>query len=95
MPEQVTPRGRSDHPAGTRLSLVERDIESLSKQLDQHIIDARREHREFTDAIKGLDDRTDRIATRVSVAFAVVGAIWAIVIVLLPIIRDLLRIPSL
>lgn len=40
--------------------------------------------------IQKLDERTDRLAMRVSIIFAVVAVLWAIFLVIAPILRNFL-----
>ena len=44
--------------------------------------------------IEKLDNRTDSIATRVTTIFAVVAVLWAVFLVLAPLIRILVGVPS-
>lgn len=93
MPDE--PRRRvSDAPIVTRLALAERDIDTLGHRMDGHMVACKETHERLIGVVEKLDDRTDALTTRISVAFGIVGALWAAITVLAPFIRDFLRLPT-
>ena len=54
----------------------------------------REEHADIRRLLEQIDNRTDKISTRVSVIFAVVAVLWSIFLVLAPFIRAVLGIPN-
>ena len=81
-PASPAPRSRvaPDHRNGPTAAEVARWVE-------RHERDSIQAHRDLLRMIQKLDDRTDRISTRVTVIFAVVSVLWSIFLVVVPILR--------
>lgn len=73
-------RRRSDHGTIT--------TGELGRRLDRHEERSAEVHRDLIHLVRKLDERTDHLSTRITVVFAVVGVLWAIFVVLAPIIRE-------
>jgi hypothetical protein len=66
----------------------------VARRLDRHEARSEQLHRDMIRMIEKLDHRTDSIATRVSVIFAVVAVLWAVFLVVAPLIRVLFGVPN-
>lgn len=66
----------------------------VARWLQRHERDSAQIHRDMQRLITKLDDRTDRINLRVSIIFAVVSVLWAIFLVIAPLLRQLVGLPS-
>ena len=66
----------------------------LARWLQRHEASSNRTHEELARIIEKLDERTDRINLRVTVIFAVVSVLWAIFLVIAPLLRQLIGLPG-
>lgn len=66
----------------------------VARWMERHEADSDRTHEKLVQMIEKLDERTDRLALRVTVIFAVVSVLWAIFLVLAPFIRLLIGLPG-
>lgn len=64
----------------------------LGRRFDRHEERSDELHRDLVDMIRKLDDRTDRLSTRITVIFSVVAVLWSIFLVIAPVIRSALHI---
>lgn len=64
-------------------------IGELARRLDRHEQQSSEIHRDQLQMIRKLDSRTDRLTTRVTVVFSVVAVLWALFLVIAPVIRVL------
>lgn len=68
-------------------------IGELSRRFEKHERDAELLHRDIHEIVRKLDDRTDALATRITVVFSVVAVLWAVFLVVAPLIRVVLGVP--
>lgn len=73
----------------------------LARRMDWHERNSERLHRDqlrmiekLDERITHVDDRTDVLATRITVVFSVVAALWAIFLVIAPLLRALIGVPA-
>lgn len=69
-------------------------IGELARRFDRHEQQSDRLHRDQLRMINKLDDRTDTLATRITVVFSVVAVLWALFLVIAPLLRTLLGVPG-
>ena len=69
----------------------------VARWMERHERDSIQAHRDMLRIIEkqdsridALDDRTDRMGTRISIIFAVVAVLWSIFLVIAPVIRTVL-----
>lgn len=60
----------------------------VARWLERHERDSEKTHSELAELAKKLDERTDQLSTRISVIFSVVAVLWAIFLVIAPVIRQ-------
>ena len=63
----------------------------VNRRLDRHEDRSDEIHRDLTELVRKLDERTDRLATRITVIFSVVAVLWSIFLVIAPVIRSALH----
>lgn len=83
------PTRRRQSDAGQTISAGE-----LGRRLDRHEEDSDEIHRDLIQLVRRLDDRTDHLSTRITVVFSVVAVLWAIFLVIAPVLRGMLNLPS-
>lgn len=66
----------------------------LARRFDRHEQQSDRLHRDQLRMINKLDDRTDQLATRITVVFSVVAVLWALFLVVAPVLRAWLGVPG-
>jgi hypothetical protein len=66
----------------------------VARRLDRHEKREEIAHQQFARMINKLDERTDKINIRVTVIFSVVAVLWSIFLVIAPVLRGLLGLPS-
>lgn len=69
-------------------------VGELARRFDRHERDSAELHRDLQRIISKLDTRTDALTTRVSIVFAVVAVLWAVFLVLAPLIRVVFGLPD-
>lgn len=69
-------------------------VSEVARWMDRHERDSDETHREIAKLVERLDERTDRLALRVTVIFAVVSVLWAIFVVVAPFVRVILGLPG-
>jgi hypothetical protein len=69
-------------------------IGEVARRLDRHEQRSEEAHQQFAKMINKLDERTDKINIRVTVIFSVVAVLWSIFLVIAPVLRGLLGLPS-
>lgn len=62
----------------------------VARRLDRHEELSDEVHRDLVTLVRRLDERTDRISTRVTVIFAVVSVLWSLFLVIYPLLRSFL-----
>lgn len=62
----------------------------VARRLDRHEELSDAVHEDLVRLVRKLDERTDRISTRVTVIFAVVSVLWSLFLVIYPLIRSFL-----
>lgn len=65
-------------------------VGELARRMDKHERDTAELHRDQLRMIRKLDDRTDALATRITVVFSVIAVLWALFLVVAPLVRVLL-----
>lgn len=66
----------------------------VARWQQRHEDQSDRAHRDFARMISALDDKTDKLTVRVAVILGVSSVLWAILLVLAPILRPLLGLPA-
>lgn len=61
------------------------------RRLDRHEEQSDELHRDMVAMIRSLDERTDKLSTRITVIFSVVAVLWSIFLVIAPVIRAALH----
>jgi hypothetical protein len=69
-------------------------VGELGRRLDRHEDDSDEIHRDLVQLVRRLDERTDHLSTRITVVFSVVAVLWAIFLVIAPVLRGMLNLPS-
>ena len=62
----------------------------VARWVERHERESTQAHRDMVRLITKLDERTDALATRVAVVFSVVAVLWAIFLVVAPVLRTFL-----
>ena len=66
----------------------------VARWVERHERSSDRTHRDLAALISKLDERTDALVVRVAVVFAVATALWGILVLIAPFLRDLIGLPS-
>lgn len=66
----------------------------VARWQERHETQSDRTHRDLQRMISSLDEKTDKLTVRVAVILGVSSVLWAILLVLAPIVRPLLGLPS-
>jgi len=66
----------------------------VARWMERHERESTQTHRDLTRMIAKLDERTDKLSTRIAIIFAVVAVLWSIFLVIAPVLRGLLGLTS-
>lgn len=86
MPYEPRDRRERDHEPVT--------TGEVARWVERNEREHRREHEDVRRLLSKLDDRTDVLATRITVIFAVVAVLWSVFLVVAPFLRSFLGIPN-